>query len=194
MVLEFWNRYRKFIVVTKMNRILLLLTFILTNCRKDKGLFENDNLTLLRSNYLGTQLRVDGYYYTEANGDVFSSSFFYRNGVLLYSGGAKDSIEAMDSYIKKEFVDEQGFKESSFFWGILLIENTSVKFELFYPSSGGPINAYVSQGVILSDTTFLIQGSYRNQDGKVTDFREENRMFYFRQFSPKPDSTNSFVP
>jgi hypothetical protein len=172
---------------------MILLNY--SNCKNDDSIFiSQDELSILSRSYSGSQLQVDGYYYTIANDRLFSASFFYRNGVFLNGGGSEAALDAMDEYIQNEFILRSGYKDYSQLWGVFRIESSSLKFERLYSSSGGPLKAYVNQGVILNDTTFLIQSSYRNQDGKVTEFREENETYHFRKFSPKPDSTNSFVP
>lgn len=166
--------------------------FMFGNCKKSVS--DHDELSIARQSYLGNQLRVDGFYYTEANGSLYSASFFYKNGVILDAGGTFNSVEEIDTYIQNEFILRNEYKKYMTNWGLFLIENKSIKFERWYPSSGGPMKAYVRAGSILNDTTFLINESYRNQNGKKSEAKERNETYHFRQFSPKPDSTNTFVP
>jgi hypothetical protein len=49
---------------------------------------------------------------------------------------------------------------------------------------------YVKEGFILNDTTLQITRMYR-VDG--SDEHILNYTYHFRQFSPKPDSTNNFI-
>jgi hypothetical protein len=174
--------------------LVLFLSLVMSSCKSDEGLFPPDELSLNRADYIGDELKIDGYYYNDVDGTFFAPTFFYRNGIFIYTGGAFDSFDKMDNYIKDEFISRSDYKESIFRFGLFLIDGNIIKFELIYPSSGGPLKAFVNEGVILNDTTFLIQSSYRNQNGKITEFREENETYHFREFSPKPDSTNSFVP
>ena len=63
-------------------------------------------------------------------------------------------------------------------------------FEKWYPNSPGQPKVYIREGKILNDTTFHITASYR-PDG--SERREKDEIYHFKQFSPKPDSTNNFV-
>ena len=176
------------------NLIMIAVSLVMFgNCKKGDSLLNHDELSIPRQNYSGNELRVDGYYYTEANGSLFSPSFFYRNGVFLDAGGSFKDYFEMDSYIVKEFISSTKYKSYRVLWGVFLIEGNSVKFEHWYPSSGGPMKAYVREGLILNDTTFHITKSYRNQNGEKTEVDTENEIYYFRAFSPKPDSTNGFI-
>jgi hypothetical protein len=82
---------------------------------------------------------------------------------------------------------------SKFNWGVFQVNGANIKFERWYPSSGGPLKAYISSGEILNDTTFLITESYRMQKGNKTELKDRNETYYFREFSPKSDSTNKFI-
>lgn len=178
-----------------MNKILIfsMIFLMFGNCCKDNSLFKDDELSISRQDYNGDQLRLDGYYYTEANGLVFLPSFFYTNGVLLSVGGTFDDISDMDSYLNRYFFQDENSREDIWAWGAFIIDNNSIKFEKWYPPSGGPIPAYVNEGLILNDTTFYINQSYRNHNGKKKEQSPESRTYHFRAFSPKPDSINKYV-
>ena len=49
--------------------------------------------------------------------------------------------------------------------GVFIINGQSIKFEKWYPSSGGGLPAYVREGDIINDTTFVISVSYRMKKG-----------------------------
>ena len=49
---------------------------------------------------------------------------------------------------------------------------------------------YLDKGEIQNDSTFLITKSIRSKTGEE---KELNEIYHFKQFSPKPDSTNVFV-
>jgi len=178
----------------KMN--LLLIIFIVAmsgNCTKDI-VFKDDELSFQRIPYTGNQLRVDGYYYQKKDGKFFTMYCFYRDGIVLYLGGGFTSgqiIELEDRIQNGSFY--QDIKNQKDYWGVFKIENTSILFEKWYPSSGGGLPAYVRAGEILNDTTFVITESYRMQGGKKKEVRERNETYHFRKFSPKPDSTNIFI-
>jgi hypothetical protein len=83
---------------------------------------------------------------------------------------------------------------SKYNYGRFLIENDNIKFERWYPGSP-PLPAYIRSGTILNDTTFVITEIYRMKNGNKTEVETgRNEIYHFKQFSPKPDSTNRYVP
>jgi hypothetical protein len=98
--------YHKFlgltVIVIKrivMKAIVLIITmcgmnFLLSCCNK---LFPDEKLTLQRRDYIGKELRTDGYYYyfTQNNTVVY---FLYKNGIILcahsYSSHDLNTIES----------------------------------------------------------------------------------------------------
>jgi len=163
----------------------------MSNCNKDK-IWKDDELSIDRKEYTGNILRVDGYYYDTFNSSYLSLYCFYRNGILLAAGGVFSSIQEMDDYINKEFINSQKYKEYKSNWGVFKTEGNSIQFERWYPSEP-LLKAYIRAGHILNDTTFVITESYRMKKGKKTEVDSESETYHFRQFSPKPDSTNSFI-
>lgn len=59
---------------------------------------------------------------------------------------------------------------------------------MYYPRADAPV--YTKRGSILNDSTFVIK-TVSEFDRKKT--LPENTTYHFRQFSPKPDSTNKFI-
>lgn len=152
---------------------------------------QDDNLTLVKRSYNSNELRVDGYYYDkdlEGNIDIY---FLFRNGILLDCGTASNSTIAQleESFRNGSFY--QGVLKYKIAWGVFHIDSNKIQFEDWEPGSGGPTPAYRSSGVILNDTTFHIMESER-VDG--TEKRNVDWIFYFKQFSPKPDSISPFIP
>lgn len=176
----------------KIHVFLLLFNFSTTGCDKAR-LFSDDDLSLAPQAYNGAELRDDGYYYKRSNGMLFGSLFFYRNGVCLDVGGTREQLEDIDEYITEEILIDDSYRETKVFWGAFQIKSDSIKFESWYPSSGGPLPAYVREGVIINDTTFLITESYRNQNDEKTEALPNIQLYHFRAFTPKPDSTNDYV-
>lgn len=169
-------------------KYLILLLLFCVSCEKCK---ENPPEELCNGAfpYTTNELRLDGYYfgkYNETDGDIL---IFYRNGVMLYGGisneadlGSKESSFADGSYHADAVSDE-------YKWGVFRVSGNSFYYERHYPSTNSWL-VYVMEGNIENDTTIQITKSYRC-DG--SEFREKNRIFYFKQFNLKPDSTNSFV-
>lgn len=160
--------------------IMLTMVFNLLNCEKEK----DDKLNLVQQDFNGDQLRIDGFYYTEKesyDGIIYSRYALYKNGIIRYLGAPLDIDKIFNS---------GNYKTD---WGIFNIENNNIQFERWYPSSGGPLETYVRAGIILNDTTFHITESYRLLNGEKTQYRLKDEIYHFKQFSPKPDSTNQFI-
>ncbi len=80
-------------------------------------------------------------------------------------------------------------------WGVFNIEGNTIKFEKWYFYGGRHYGAFISEGKILNDTTFHLTEFYRlTRKGKKKECRELDETYYFKQFSPKSDSTNVYVP
>jgi len=167
-------------------KILILListVMLLTKCA-----IYDDKLSLPLMPYTGEQLRTDGYYYQiwYDGKEFFGSYFLYKNGILIAGEGVSSSLEEKDESVKRRFIDKQSYQTDKLHWGVFLIDDNMIKFERWHP--GPPSEAYVWEGVILNDTTFHITKSYRGRKSW-----KENEIYHFRQFSPKPDSTNVFI-
>ncbi len=161
--------------------IVLLLIFGYSCKKTDK----DDKLSLELNNYNTNEILIDGYYYTvleNFEGVIYNRFAFYRNGIVRYLGSTK-SLQEINF----------GPVDAKDAWGVFQIYSNEIKFEKWYPSSGGPLKAYIRAGNILNDTTFVITESYRMHKGKKTEEKVRNETYHFRQFSPKPDSTNSFI-
>lgn len=149
-------------------------------------------LTIEKQNYKGNQLRIDGYYYQKHEGKYYSLYFFYRDGTILYGGGGFTEKELLEQ--EKQFTSEAWLKatrNSKIDWGVFIINDGSIAFERWYPSSGGVPPVYLRSGKILNDTTFVINKAINS--GKPTEQRTKNETYFFKEFSPKPDSTNPYT-
>jgi hypothetical protein len=170
----------------KVVSLALILNFM--GCNK---LFPPDKLSLQRIPYSGKELRIDGYYYRKLynyNEELLNIHFFYSTGIVRYGGGGSTSFEEVEERILNNQI-VPGTSRTD--WGVFHVKENTIKFEMWYPSSGGGAPVYVREGMILNDTTFHIIVSYRS-NGKERNTEDE--MYHFRKFSPKPDSTNNFIP
>lgn len=154
---------------------------------------KDEELTLAKQPYNGNSLRLDGYYYFLQNGNVYSSYFFYRNGVVINGEAADpnspDPIAFMDTVFSSESFADQ-IKRGKTRWGVFQIQGDSIVFERWLLSEGGlPIGRFY--GNIINDTTFIITKREHPYSGKEY---QQNDLYHFHAFSPKPDSTNVFIP
>ena len=174
-----------------MKRLLFMAFLGLTwSCKE--GIFKDDDtLSIQRRPYVGNQLRIDGYYYRSID-DRLTVYFLYQNGTILYGSGfpIDEQKEQEDKYKTTEW--QSLVKKSKYRWGVFAIEGNIMQFERWYPSEP-PLEAYVREGEILNDTTFTIIQSYRVVDGQKTEVKEREETYHFKEFSPKPDSTNGFI-
>jgi hypothetical protein len=178
----------------KLISIALILLTILYGCDKDfmgKLFGKNEELSFVRTNYNGNELRTDGYYYCRQSGNgtfSFDIQFFYKDGVFLsekFTSDYKD-LSAIENEIKsvrfKQFI-----KKRQNVWGLFSINFTEIYYEKLY---FGPFQAYIDSGKIINDSTFVIlkrKSSYHTDETTMQD------TFQLKQFSPKPDSTNNFI-
>jgi hypothetical protein len=175
--------------------LFVFLSALFLSCKKIR--IKDDEFHLERKDYTGNELRMDGYFYTNFNNnaEVYGSPiFFYRNGVLVNLGSFKMSEQdTWEGTINNDAIDiARDYKES---WGIFLVEGNTIRTEQWYRDGGSWfLHAYVKEGVILNDTTFKFTSSYRlTNRGRKKEIEVENETYYFKQFSPKPDSTNSYI-
>lgn len=173
------------------NLFLLILGIILYNTNIYGQFWKDDKLSLIKSTVNSDLLRIDGYYYREVNSKYYSIYFFYNDGTLLYGGGGLTFQELIE--LEARFTTDiwlNSVRKYKDFWGLFTIEGNKIEFEHWYSSSGGPYPAYIRSGEILNDTTFRITQSMRSNGKEVN---EKNEVYHFKQFGPKPDSTNNFI-
>ena len=173
----------------RLSLLFIIVFFSISSCKK---WFKDEELTLPKQPYAGSELRTDGYYYYTMDGEYFRTiTFFYKNGVVFRPPSGFHSLQEVDEYVINELVGENRFHDNQLSWELFNIENDRILFN--YWVSPRPYQCYFLKGTILNDTTFVEQRYYRMEDGEVTDEGNLNETFHFRQFSPKPDSTNIFI-
>jgi hypothetical protein len=143
--------------------------------------------------YTGSELRTDGYYYNEYISGYYTVYFFYKDGTVLY-GSSFPTNELYLHEIQYSNGDHYNcVKNVKYYWGTFKAMDNELLFERWYPSQT-PFKSYIRSGIILNDTTFKIIEFYRMQGGQKTSIESRNEVYHFKSFSPKPDSTNKFVP
>ena len=154
---------------------------------------KDDVLTMQRKNLESVNLNLSGYYYLAYGNEKEKRKriyFLYKNGIVLY-GGTPSSSQLRET--------EEGFKTSGFYdfvkvrkyhWGIYTITGNKIKIERWNPGKP-PLRAFIEEGTVLNDSTFHIDKFYWSN--KNDGIEEEDRTYHFKPFSPKPDSTNTFI-
>ena len=132
--------------------------------------------------YTGNQLKINGYYYLISNDKnyIYSSIFMYKNGILIGPDGLENSIEEMDDYVRNRS------KRNKYLWGVFFINDDKIIINKLF--GGYPHVGTVLEGVILNDTTFHItKYIFDNKESEIDE------VYHFREFYPKPDSTNNYI-
>jgi hypothetical protein len=181
-----------------MNKIKILVMMGLyallssSSCGRDEN--NDDKLSLAKIAYNGNEFRIDGYYYeNDPYRPQFHVFFLYKNGIIL-DGNVIEVVKT----IEKEEEYRNGYYAThaakyKYKWGVFQIEGSKIKYEKWVPVQG-PLRAVTYEGIILNDTTFVINKYYRMKDIDKKAPLEVNWEYHFKQFSPKPDSTNGFIP
>jgi len=169
--------------------LLVIMSLINTNCSIWKDL---EPLSRTKEPYNGNQLRIDGYYYRNINDMIYDIYFFYSDGIVLSVSGSEESLEDANNYIFENFINSEDYKDIAYQWGVFNINGNQIVFERWYPSEW-PYAAYCREGHISNDTTFIVTESYKLKNGEKTEVDAINEMYHFKQFSPKPDSTNEWI-
>ena len=161
----------------------IFLCLSLLCCNK---LFPDEKLTLPREDYLGNELRTDGYYYaffSETN--ITAVMFLYRNGISISQGGyaTRDLDEIEKRVIKDKF-------NSKVHWGVFVVNGNKIQHEKWVGSTG--IGAVLNKGTghIENDTTIHFTERYNSEYQKTHAVDE---IWHFKQFNNKPDSTNNYI-
>ncbi|MBK7691064.1 MAG: hypothetical protein IPK62_04460 [Bacteroidetes bacterium] len=172
--------------------IFALLSF--TNCRKLLKCNENENLTFAKNAFNGTQLKLNGYYYYFNSVDSYWPIFFYKNGIVSRRLSYAFDTSKINQF-EAELMDGTYYKSvkgDKYSWGLYQIDGNAIKYEVFASKSAASCYyPVILTGTIINDTTIHFTNK-TNSDG--TDSKTINEIYHFKQFSPKPDSTNSFTP
>ncbi|MFT3740242.1 MAG: hypothetical protein QM786_15965 [Breznakibacter sp.] len=161
-----------------------MLILLLSSCCKEK--YTDDEFVLDKTSYLGNQIKTDGYYYSQVEGeDYYRLYVFYRDGIVLIPGVFSNPDEYISNFVA-------GFnKEIKDFWGLYVIEDSSISIEYYVPKMIEGMPAYLKTGDIINDTTFVITEVKRSKNG--SERKTISETYRYKYFDEKPDSTNSFI-
>ena len=161
-----------------MRYILILMFLSFASCSDN-----DEGFTIPIEEYLGNDLKIDGYYLYERDSESSECYIFYTNGIFfrLSQGGSTGNFTQVElvenSIANTEYMNiRRGVVD---YWGLYNINSLTKEIIIQYrvqPFSGG-LNLVERTGNILNDSTFTIK----------------NETYSFKHF-PKPDSLNSFVP
>lgn len=174
----------------KLLTLCICLSFLSTSCQR-LGLCKDKEFSFDRIDNTTGKLRLDGYYYSQyfsdSTQDLSLVCFLYENGIYEgNSSGPNEEVREGDVEIDDSF----GRNNAKTSWGIYKIEGDEIEIQFWLPTQLSCHAIQVEKGVIENDTTFIITSTYTTKDD---DVREVNSVFRFVPYSPKPDSTNSFI-
>lgn len=129
----------------------------------------------------------------------FTETVYYRVGSGSYNPdlGISENLAISDSNINRRIMREKEYINTQIGWGVFNVTGSEIVIERWVTASGG--GTYPTQmlkGVIKNDTTIHfhtligVHPVNYNSKKKVLTIDET---YHFRQFSPKPDSTNNFI-
>lgn len=154
---------------------------------------KNEELTFIRADYVGDQLKVDGYYYCRYN--VYDSAsyyilFLYKSGIVLNGGYPYESELSVREDEFKNGQYKKSVKKIANYWGLFTIDSTTIQYEMLH---GGPFRAMIDSGKILNDTTFIILKRKSSYGTLGIEEKALQDTFRLKPFSPKPDSINIYI-
>lgn len=175
-----------------MKTIIIMTLCICLSCCNKLFKSKDDFLTIPKTPYTGSQLRLDGYYYQKwDNGLKFRRIIFlYNNGVVFRVGESGD-LKDMDNYAVKS-LHGMDYSAKKGFWGVFLVKDNKIAYERWVGTERGYM-VYKEEGYIKNDTTFVMTEVSRMKQGVKTDTKKIEDVYHFQSFSPKPDSANNFI-
>ena len=175
---------------------IIVFLFLLIGC---KDFFIKDKEFSMKAiPYTREELKINGYYYKNTDKGYSRVLIFYSNGVQF--GGNGMSIPTIEIENKLRDPDyTKYFRDNQSCWGPFEINNNVLRFE-FYDIFGHNWLTCIAHCEILNNTTFNIKKVTYSKTGKEVDVNKYSTSYHslgewhFKQFSPKPDSTNNFIP
>jgi len=147
----------------------------------------NFKLSLKKVPYKGNEIKINGYYYVKTyigtEKKLYANVFFlYSNGVIINTGGYR--INEDEEKFRKNIINGYNIsvtKKYQYNYGLFQINDSIIKVEKWVTGNGGIPKSIFKQGKIINDTTFYLM------------YKKKKEIYHFKQFSPKPDSTNRFI-
>ena len=155
-----------------------LIPIILWGC--SKLLCPAPDLRTIRQDFTGNSIRLNGIYYSKNN-----QFFLYKNGVYHLGCGDPAERTIPDKFACSTWPNMvAASKKNRYHWSIYTVSNDSIYIEKWELVGDCTYDVFGYNGKIINDSTLFIP---TNRDGTKPD------TFRFAKFSPKPDSTNSFI-
>jgi hypothetical protein len=175
--------------MSKIKIYLMFLFFMLLSC--EEWFIKDKEFSMEAIPYTGNELRIDGYYYKKTDSDTTRAHVlvFYANGIQFGGSSVESLIGIEDRFRDPNYIKD--LRDCLFCWGPYDIKDGVLRFE-FYSIFGNYWHIVRANCNLLNDTIFVIKQTNRIDGKNVSrgDFLGEYR---FKQFIPKPDSTNYII-
>lgn len=168
---------------------ILIVILTSTSCRKILNCDEKERFTMAKNDYVGNELRINGYYYNTKS----YPELFYRNGITI-NGSLSDLISNLSIAESSMLTGDYGsyIYNNEYRWGLFTIRNNKITREFKNRMSSISCKyPFTESGIIINDSTFVINSIYNNENDKKTEPTLDT--FRFKEFTPKPDSINKFI-
>lgn len=168
-------------------------------------------LSLQKEDFVGNNLKMNGYYYIfkdkeegrKLNEKKYNTFFLYKNGIYFDSNGLSSfsftisRLDSLDLIVKKNVENLENYEQLQYQWGVFDVIGSDIVIERWVTASGGgTYPTRILKGVIKNDTTIhfhTLIGAHPVNYKSKKKVLEIDETYHFRQFSPKPDSTNNFI-
>jgi hypothetical protein len=163
--------------------LLGILTFSL-GCKKIR---KDKKLSIGQTSNNSNLLKLSGYYYYEypgSNETLKEVYFFYNDGQLISCGVfSGNDFSEIENYLVTDRFKSQ-LQSNKDMHGLYLIENNQLTMENWVANESGYL-VNRKEGVIVNDSSFNIT---------IESKKNVSYLYKFRAYTPKPDSTNKFIP
>jgi hypothetical protein len=164
-----------------------LIFFILSTLSSSKRRGEkNEKLSFVKTNYFVSQLGFDRYFAHE----LYWVLIFCQNGIVIHSKIDSSNLSEFESKLTNGIFYSK-IKNDNTCWRLYKLIANKVNFELLATLSQITCKEpFIHFGDLSNDLTKHISRN-KHINGKEVEPRSDT--FHIKQFSPKPDSTNSFI-
>lgn len=173
-----------------MKKLIILLTILLPlfhSCfwmnTADEEFFNT------KTHYRGSEIKTNGYYYSEDYDNFTAVLILFRDGVAIQGIGVDSLIDFENRVISGKF--NENISVSIEYWGLYIINSSEIILEAIESVGWTHRISFLYYGEILNDTTihfYAKKETYSDAEKMIFD-----ETYHYKKFSPKPDSTNSFI-